>query len=200
MYNTKTSREVLEKVAEKLIANGMNAIVVSNSVEAKEKVLSMIDKDVEVMNMTSITLDTIGVPQALKDGGYNVIRDIFAKPETETKRKRELGAAPDVSVTSVSAVTENGELLIASNTGSQLPAAAYGSAKAIFVIGAQKVVPDIQEGIKRIYEYVLPLESERANKAYNITAGSSVNKLLIVNKEVQKGRVEIILVDESLGF
>jgi hypothetical protein len=97
-------------------------------------------------------------------------------------------------------VTETGEALIASNTGSQLPAYAYGAEKIVWVIGAQKIVADREAAMKRIYEYVLPLEGERANKAYNITSGSAVNKLLIVNKENVPSRVTIVLVNEALGF
>ena len=203
-YNKKASREILKQVAEKLTANGMHATVVATGEEAKTKVLEMLEKTVaktdEIMTMTSITLQTIGLLDAIKDGGYTLVRNIFADPQTTPKHKRELGAAPDISLASVAAVTENGEIVVASATGSQLPALAYGAGKAILVVGSQKIVPNVEAGIARIYNYVLPLESERANKAYNSTKGSSVNKVLIVNKEGQPGRIEVVLVEEALGF
>ena len=69
----------------------------------------------------------------------------------------------------------------------------------IFVAGAQKIVKNLDQGFKRIYEYVLPLESERAKKAYGIP-GSAVNKILVVNKEIQPDRINLIIVNEVLGF
>ena len=109
-----------------------------------------------------------------------------------------LGAAPDYVVASVHAITLDGHLLIASNTGSQISSEAYAAGKVIFVAGTQKIVKDIQEGIKRIYEYSYPLEDERAQKAYGIHSG--VNKILIINKEIMPERTTVILVKENLGF
>jgi len=109
-----------------------------------------------------------------------------------------IGAAPDWVVSSVHAVTEDGHLLIASNTGSQLSAEAYAGGRVILVVGTQKIVKDNNEGIRRIYEYCLPLEDERARKVYGM--GSNVSKILIINKEIFPKRITVILVKEKLGF
>ena len=95
-------------------------------------------------------------------------------------------------------VTEDGKVLIASNSGSQLPGYAYGSSHVIWVVGTQKIVNNIDDGMKRIDQYVLPLESERAHKAYGVP-GSFVSKLLIFNRE-NPGRITMILVKQPLGF
>ena len=95
-------------------------------------------------------------------------------------------------------MTEDGKILVASKTGSQMAAYVYGASHVIFVAGAQKIVKDLDEGIRRIYEHSLPLEEKRAMKAYDV--GSEVNKMLIINKEIQKGRIKMILVNEVLGF
>jgi hypothetical protein len=110
-----------------------------------------------------------------------------------------MGAVPQIALGSVHAVTEEGQLVIASNTGSQLGAYAYGSEKVVWVVGTQKIVKNLDEAMKRIYEYVLPLESERVKKAYGMER-SNVSKLLIINKEVKPGRAVVVLVKESLGF
>jgi hypothetical protein len=87
----------------------------------------------------------------------------------------------------------------ASNTGSQLPAYLYGAGTVIFIVGAQKIVKDSETAMKRLYDYVLPLESERAHKAYGV-AGSFVSKQVTIHKEVQPNRIHIILIKEALGF
>ena len=111
---------------------------------------------------------------------------------------QKLGAAPEWVVGSVHAVTEEGAVLIASASGSQLPAYAFGSSHVIWVVGAQKLVKNFDEGIKRLYEYSFPLEDERARKVYGM--GSGVNKILVINKEWMEGRITMIIVKEKLGF
>ncbi|MBI3420960.1 MAG: lactate utilization protein [Candidatus Sungbacteria bacterium] len=190
---------------EALAKNGITATVAEDGAAAKAKVLEIIPKGAQVMTMTSMTLSAIGVVDEFNDSGnYDSVRAQFAKMDQEKSEDalemRRLGVAPEWTVGSAHAVTQDGSVVIASNTGSQLPAYAYGAGHVVWVVGAQKIVKNFDEAMKRIYEYVLPLESERANKAYNITTGSNVSKLLVVNKEVQPGRISIILVKEKLGF
>jgi hypothetical protein len=98
----------------------------------------------------------------------------------------------------VSAVTEDGRVLIASKTGSQLGPYASGAGKVVWVVGAQKIVKDLAEGLQRLQEYVYPLEEEHMQQLYKMSTG--VNKILIVNKELRPGRATLIIVKEALGF
>lgn len=196
------SKEEIDRAIQSLKENGIDAKFVETGEEAKKEVLSLIPKGAEVMTMTSTTLDTLGISKEINEGGnYDSVRSKLnsMNRETQNLEMQRLGAAPEWTVGSVHVATQDGHLLIASNSGSQLPAYAYGAAHVIWVIGTQKIVKNTDEGIKRIYEYVLPLESERARKAYGVP-GSNVSKLLIVNKEVNPGRLTVILVNEVLGF
>lgn len=185
-----------------LTANGIVTMVVANSQEAKEKVLELVPSGAEVLTMTSVTLDAISVSEEInkKDGKYSPVRDkLYAMDRaTQAQEMSRLGAASAYTVGSVHAVTQDGHVLIASASGSQLPAYAYASGKVIWVVGTQKIVKNTDEGIRRIYEYVFPLENERAKKAYGME--SFVSKLLIVNREFVPGRLTLIFVKEKLGF
>lgn len=196
-------QSIIEKTAKALTANGIETIIAENGEEAKKKALEILPEGKEVMTMTSVTLDTIGLSEEInkKDSKYKPLRDRFYAMDkaTQAQDMKKLGSAPEYVIGSVHAVTEDGQILVASSTGSQLPAYAYGAINVVWVVGGQKIVRNLEEGLKRIYEYVLPLESERARKAYGVP-GSSVNKILIVNKEVQSGRIKLILVKEKLGF
>lgn len=195
--------ESLQKTVDALKGNNINAVSVKTEEEAKEKVLSLIPDGAEVMNMTSVTLSTIGLDTLLNESDkYDSVKNKLSKMNRETQglEMQKLGAAPEYAVGSVHAVTEDGKVIIASNTGSQLPAYAYASPHVIWVVGTQKIVRDQEEAMERIYEYVLPLESVRLNKQYNMTAGSFVSKLLIVNREFAPGRVTVIFVKKELGF
>jgi len=201
-WDNLASQHSIQTIIKALKQNGIDAIAVNTGKEAKKKVLELIDESSEVMTMTSVTLDTIGLSEEINsvDGKFKPVRDkLYAMDRnTQAQEMNRLGAAPQVVVGSVHAITEDGHVLIASATGGQLPAYVYSAGKVIWVVGTQKIVKNTDEGIKRIYEYVFPLEDARAKKAYGM--GSGVNKLLIVNKEVTPGRMTLILVKEKLGF
>lgn len=202
-YNTPASAEQIARAVSALKANGISAVLAADGNDAKNKVLAMTPSGANVMTMTSITLDSLGIPEEINDSGkFDSVRAKYATmdPKVQAKEMRMMGAAPEYVIGSVHAVTEDGKILIASNTGSQLPAYVYGAGKVIWVVGTQKIVPNLDEAMKRLNEYVLPLESERANKAYNITSGSFVSKLLLVNREIQPDRITIIFVPEVIGF
>lgn len=202
MWNKIANDKTIGKTAEALKENGIEAIIVQDGNAAKEKVLQFIPKGAQVMVMSSETLIAIGLDKEIDESGnYDSVRNKLnsMNRETQGREMQMLGAAPEWAIGSAHAVSENGEVLVASNTGSQLPAYAYGSDHVIWVIGAQKIVKDTNAGIKRIYDYVLPLESKRVQKAYGMPH-SNVSKLLIFNKELRPGRITAILVKEVLGF
>ncbi|MBD3204101.1 hypothetical protein GF327_07430 [Candidatus Woesearchaeota archaeon] len=195
-------QEDIIKAKESLEESGIRVIVVEDKNEAKEKILSQIPKDSEVMNMTSVTLTEIGIEdEILNSGKYKPVRKELERlgGVGVTKKMRALGASAEITLGSVQAITTDGKILIASNTGSQLPAHAYASPKVILVAGTNKIVKDFDEGMERIHEHSLPLESERARKAYGVS-GSHVSKLLMIDKEVKLGRITLFLVKEKLGY
>ena len=194
--------EMLQQTIAALKENGMEALVAESVEDAKTKALALIPEGAEVMTMTSVTLHELGVDAELNASGrYQPVRDKLYSMDRATQdvAMRKLGAAPEYVIGSVHAVTQQGQLVIASNTGSQLPAESYGSAHVVFVVGVQKIVANLDDALKRIYDYSLPLEAERAKKAYG-TSGSNVSKLLIINKEVQPGRVTVVFVPGIIGF
>jgi outer membrane protein assembly factor BamB len=193
------SETAIKTTIENLAKNGITVYLVKDGLEAKSKVMELIPKGSEVMTMTSQTQNAVGSTKELNESGnYKPIRSILMDKTADPKLKRQLGAAPDFTTGSMQAITEKGDLLFASQSGSQLPAYAFSAGKVIWVAGTQKIVKDVQEGMRRIYEYVLPLESERAMKAYGVT--SNVSNLLIISKESKQGRLHLILVNEKLGF
>lgn len=193
------TKEQLAATQTALEANGFTVTVVKNGAEAKAKVLEMIPEGDDVLTYTSETLEATGIaPEINNSGKYNALRSKLYS-DMDPLEKLKLGAAPKYGIGSVHAITEGGTLVIASNTGSQLPAYAYGSPHMIWVVSTKKVVKDMDQAMKRINEHVLPQESERARKAYGVE-GSNVSKILIIHKEVNPERAHVILVEEDLGF
>ena len=200
-WNKPAQDSLIEKTKIALAANGFNVLIAENRRKAKEKVLELVPKGSEVMTMTSVTLKTIGLEEALNESeNYNSLREklMAMDRKTQGKEMNQLGSAPEYAIGSVQAVTSDGHVMIASASGSQLPAYAYGAGKVIWVVGWQKIVNDKEDGFKRIYEHCFPLENERAKKVYG--RPSSVNKILIFNKEPVQNRTTLIIVKEVLGF
>ncbi len=191
----------IARTAAALTANGITAHVVADGGSALAKLQELLPASAQVMTMTSLTLDTIGAAAAINESGrYDSVRAKLTAMDRKTQGREMqlLGAAPEWAVGSVHAVTEDGHVLIASASGSQLPAYAYGASHVIWVVGAQKIVPTLEAGMRRIHEYVFPLEDARALKAYGVHSG--LNKVLTLNREATPGRLTIILVKEKLGF
>lgn len=200
-FSRLASEEQLRAVASALERNGITAVLVGSGEEAREAVRSVLPVGAEVYNNTSRTLEVIGIAEDIERSGlYQPLRPRLYQMDREMQGRemRQLAAAPDWVVGSVHAVTQDGSLLIASASGSQLGPIVSGAGHVILVIGGQKVVPDLNRGFRRLYEYCFPLEDLRAREAYGVSSG--VNNVLIVNKVVAPGRMTAIVVKESLGF
>lgn len=195
------SEEQIAKTVQALSAHGIQAVAFESGEEARNHVLGLIPSGATVYNSPSRTLDLLGLTEDIEHPTrFQSVRAQLQTLDRLTQRDkmRKLGASPDVLVGSVHAITEQGEVLIASATGSQLGPAASGAGAVIWVVGTQKLVRTLQDGFRRIREYSFPLENERTQRVY--AQASAINKLLIVNGEAYPGRTTIVLVKQSLGF
>ncbi len=202
-FATLASQETVNSTIAALTKNGIQAELVPDKGSAFKRVFELIPQGSEVMNMSSVSLDSLGIPQEINESGkFNSVKNELKKLDraTDSLKMQKIGAAPEYAIGSVHAVTQNGQVIIASNTGSQLPSYAYASAHVIWIVGTQKIVPDLETGLKRIYEFILPKESDRLNKQYNMDKGSYVSKLLIINREIVPDRIHLVFVPEALGF
>ncbi len=194
-------RERIDAVARALERNGITCTVVDSAEAARRAVLSILPVGAEVYNNTSRTLEVIGVADDIeRSGQYQALRPRLYQMDREMQGRemRQLSASPDWVVGSVHALTEEGSLLIASASGSQLGPIASGAGHVVLVVGSQKIVPDLNAGLRRIDEYCFPLEDRRAKLAYGVSSG--VNNVLVINKAIAPGRITAVLVNEPLGF
>ena len=194
------SNESTETAKAALEANGFKVKVVENLAEAKAEVKAIIPAKAEVFTATSATLDKAGLTEELNSDKYTSVRNKFMALYGDVSKAlemRRIGSASDYTVGSVHAITEDGQVVVASASGSQMPNYVYGASNVIWLVGTQKIVSDLTEALDRIENYTFHLEDTRALKAYGMN--SSLNKLLIYRKETG-GRVTIILVKEAVGF
>jgi len=191
----------LERAAAALAAHGFTVDILDDAAAARGRIKDLIPAGASVFTGASETLRLAGIEEDINAGGrYDAIRARGQAMNRGTQLAEiwRLMSTPDVIMGSVHAVTETGSLVIASASGSQLPGYAGGSLRAIWVVGAQKVVPDLSTALRRVEEHCLPLESGRAMKVYG--KPSAINRLLILNAEPQPGRGIVLLLREAIGF
>jgi hypothetical protein len=200
-FETLADDEQIERTAQALEARNIKTLIAETGQEARRMFFELVPEGAEVFLGASVTLETLGIKDEIdKSGRFDALRPkIFALDRaTQGREIRKLGGAPDYAAGSVHAVTEDGQVLIASNTGSQLGPYASGAGKVIWIVGAQKLVKDLEEGMRRIEEYCVPREEVHMQQLYNSHTG--LNKVLIVNKEIRPGRITMIIVKEELGY
>ncbi len=198
-YTQIASLEAVQKTKDALEANGFKVVITDTLEAAKDAVLELIPKQSEVFAATSVTLAKAGLDTELNDSGsYVSVRGkINEIDEKDGVNRRRMGSAADYIVGSVHAITEDGQVYIASNSGSQLPGYVYGASNVIWLVGSQKIVKDHEDAMNRLESHSLPLEDERAQQAYG--GGSQISKLLIYRKE-PVGRVTVFIFNESIGY
>jgi len=199
-FIAQASEETLQRIADRIRERNIEVLIVNDGGEARQVVLERLPKGAEVHSGKSKTLQDTGIFDAISDPDqYDALRHRFMKMDRQTQGReiRKLIAAPDFMLGSVNAVTEEGHLVVASATGSQIGPYSSAAGKVILVVGSQKIVPNLETAFRRIREYALPWEDAQTRKAVNM--GSFVGKILIVEREWINERMTVILVREPIG-
>jgi hypothetical protein len=199
-FERPADRARLERTAAALAARGFLAQIADSAKEARRLALEAIPPGAEVHVALSETMRELGITAEIDSSGrYQSVRARLNALDraTQADQMRKAGAAPDYVLGSVHAVTDDGELIVGSGSGSQLGAYAYAAGHVILVAGHQKLVRDVGEGLRRLREYSLPREFARRQSQGG--AGTLLAKTLIIHTEPSR-RITVILVPETLGF
>jgi L-lactate utilization protein LutC len=187
-------------VAAAVRANNINTQVVDTGEDARRLVLELVPEGAEVHSGKSKTLQDVGLFKELFESGrYDSVRARYMTMDRQTHGReiRKLAAAPDHMLGSVQAVTESGDLVIASASASQLGPYASGAGRLILVIGSQKIVRDLDQALDRIEQEVFPYEDAIVRERLNM--GTFMGKVLIIRREWIDGRISMVLVREAVG-
>lgn len=204
MFTDLASEDSIQKTKQALEAKGYMVSVFDTGGEALQAIKDTIPPGSSVMNGSSVTLEQIGYTDFLKSGTHAWI-DLKAAimAENDPVRRAHLrkeATLSDFYLGSVHALTQQGELIIASNTGSQLPQIVFSSSHLILVISTKKIVKDLETGMKRLREHVVPLEDKHMLTLYG--THTALNKIVIINGEAKSTRriLHLFLIREDLGF
>lgn len=203
-YNMLASQESIDATVAALKANHFDAIVVESGADALAKIKEFIPQGASVMNGASTTLEQIGYIAYLEAGqhGWNNLKEAILKEKDPQKQSmlRKQSVVSDYYAGSAQGVTQDGSLVFASNTGSQLPHLAFTSKNIILIVSTKKIGKDLPAVWDRLENHIVPLEDARLMKASN--AHTLHAKTLILHKENPKmGRkILVVFVKEDLGF
>lgn len=182
-----------------LESHGFTVEVVDDLTAARKAALARIPHGARVWKNTSITLDETGISAEVDapGGPYESVRLPMTAQNYASREMKEIAAAPDYALGSVHAITEDGELLIGSASGSQFATLAWGAEHVVLVVGLQKVVPNLETARRRVREHSLALENVRAQEAYG--QNSHLNKTLEIYGDMP-GRMHLVLIRQVIGY
>lgn len=192
-----------QKLIQALTERGFNAVHTRSREEALAAVLDALPEGGLVAHGGSTTLKEIGVVEALRQSRriqYGNAQWLAEDdPDQRMRIRKTISVNADAFLGSVQAVTRAGQVVGADQSGSRQAFYLYGPRKVIWVVGRNKIVPDLDAALTRLHEVVTPLEDTRV-RAAGVAGGTAANKIVIFEAEPVPGRTTIVLVDEDLGF
>jgi len=204
-YVSLVDRGLLEKTVKAVEARGITAELVETRLDALSELKKLIPPGSAVMTGASATLKEIGFEAELADQSriWNYLKPgIFAEKDSAKQLElRRRAILADYFVGSVQAVAETGEIVAASGSGSQLAPYVYSSAHVIWIVGGQKIVPDLEAAMRRVREYCVPKVAEMAREMGRPELGA-LGKILVFEREMPytSRSIHLIIVNETLGF
>ncbi len=212
-------QQLVKKCAAALTKNGIAAHCVDTRDEALTKVLSMIPEGVRIGLGDSVTLDQVGVVQALeKRGGHEILSALrkngkYSFPTDLQEGRKALAA--DYFLTGTNAVTLDGKLVYADGRGNRVAGVIYGSEKAIVVAGANKIVTNVTDALTRIKLVAAPLNAKRHYLKHAVDnpppcalTGICIDcnhprricNFTVIVEHQTRPRLEVVLIAEELGL
>ena len=203
----KRNELLARKVIKGLESRNMTGYYAENREDALKIALGLIPEGSSVSMGGAMSAFEIGLVDALKSGNYNFIdRATFAD-----RRDAAIAAyGADVFLSSVNAMTEDGVLVNIDGNSNRVSAIAYGPKKIVMIVGMNKICADLDSAMKRARNVAAPTNAQRfgLNTPCSRT-GACVDckspdticcQFLITRYSRHEGRINVIIVNDSLGF
>lgn len=201
-WNSIPSPDVVDKTVREIEARGIKVLISRNAEEALDALKKIIPPGAEVMNGSSTTLIEIGYEEYITGGrsGWKVVHDLIRAENDDKKRAdlRRKSVTADYFLSGANAIASTGEIVACDASGSRVGAWPFAAGHLILIVGINKIVPTLEDALKRVREYAYRLENVRAQKAYGTP--SVIGKCVILAHEKNEGRITLILVNEALGY
>jgi len=201
-WNRIPSSDIVKKTVHEIEKRGIKVILSPNGEEALSALKKIIPPGAEVMNGSSTTLIEIGFEEYVSHGqsGWKIMHTSITAENDDRKRAelRRKSVTADYFLSGANAIASTGEIIACDASGSRVGAWPFAAGHLILVVGINKIVPTLEDGLNRIWHFAYRLENARAMKAYGTP--SMIGKCVILAHEKNEGRVTLILIKEALGY
>ena len=206
---TKLRAQTIIKGLEK---RNMEGVFCETKEDALAKALSYIEEGSSVTWGGSMSISEIGLMDAVKNGNYEVIDRSIAKNYDEQREIFAKAVLADYYLMSSNAITLDGELINIDGTGNRVACLSYGPKNIIMIVGMNKVVNDVEDGIKRVRNFASPPNTLRlglktpcsmTGRCGDCYGDTCICSQIVVTRRQSagmRGRIKVILVGESLGY
>ena len=203
--------ERAKKAIEKLEAHDFKAIYIKAKGEAVQEIKKHLAPKQSVGTGGSLTIRELGILDQLEAQGYTLYdhwKPGLSKENILKIRKAQMTS--DLFLSSVNAITMNGELVNIDGAGNRVNSTIFGPGKVILVAGYNKIVEDVQEAIKRIKNVAAPLNARRLNmdvpcaklgKCVDCNSPNRICRVVVIHeRKPSLTDMLVILVGEELGY
>lgn len=200
----------MEKLLENLRKRHFDPYYFDTREEAIEKIMELIPKEASCSWGGSVTIDSLGIKEMLKERGNKLFDRATGKtPEEATKIMQE-GLSADFFLMSSNALTEDGVLFNIDGRGNRLAALCFGPKNVIVVVGKNKIVKDFDSAYDRVRNYVAPKNATRlsaktpctvTNKCEQCFSPDCICSQMVATRlSKPQGKIKVIIINEELGF
>ncbi len=178
--------------------------------EVKNHILKIIHEECIIGIGHSATLQKMNIVESLMDRGNIVYDKELGKTKDETKMLKKKALITDWYITGSNAVTTDGRIINVDHSGNRVAAITFGPDKVIVVVGKNKIVDNVEEGMKRVKNIACPLNAKRAgynppcveiNRCVDCKSKERVcNVLSIIEGQADKNRMKLFIVNEECCF
>jgi L-lactate utilization protein LutC len=200
----------MQELIDSLKKRNINGYIVSNKDEALNKAIKLIPENSSVGFGGSVTLEQIGILDVLRKR-----KDLELLDRTRAKDSKQLHAlyarmfSCDVFLSGSNAITEKGQIVNVDGRGNRVAAITFGPKKVIIIVGRNKITDDLDAAVDRIRKVACPLNVRRLKElaksspvasTIEITEEKIWGQVSIIERQLDRDRIHVIMVDESLGF
>lgn len=178
--------------------------------EAKDLALSMIPDGAVVAAGGSVTVESIGLMDAVKGSRYNFIDRKAGKTPEEKRQLVADGMMAHTFLMSANAITKDGELVNIDGYGNRIALMAYGPEQVIIIVSLNKLANDVEDAINRIHNVAAPINCQRLGRKTPchetgvcgdcLSLDSVCGNTIVTRLNLTPGRIKVILVGENLGY
>ena len=188
----------------------MEAYYCPTAKEAVAKALSFVPAGSLVAHGGSMTLEEIGMIDALRSADINFLDRAVCQTPEDSKKMFHDALVADYYFMSTNAMTIDGELVNIDGNGNRVAALIYGPENVIILAGMNKAAKNVDEAIDRVHLTATPMNCARLNKktpctqtgvcADCLSPDCICNQVVITRRSGIAGRIRVILIGEELGY